>query len=174
MSLFYCAALRPAEFCILNAKKENSLSRLPPAGAHSLGAQVMGLHVHSICQVKLVKITTLIFGLALAAVPSMPALQAGQSAGESTKNAGHPTSQDIANAKSQGMVWADTSAHVYHKDGEHYGTTKHGKFVTEADAQKMGFKPVKQPEKGKAVGEKKDQSGLDDSANTHSSSPPKK
>jgi hypothetical protein len=60
---------------------------------------------------------------------------------------------------------------LYHKDGEHYGTTKHGKFVTEANAQKMGFKAAKQPEKGKAVGQKKDQSGLDDSANTHSNPP---
>jgi hypothetical protein len=27
---------------------------------------------------------------------------------------------------------------IYHKEGQHYGTTKNGKFMTEAEATKMG------------------------------------
>ena len=32
----------------------------------------------------------------------------------------------------------NTSSKVYHKDGQFYGKTKRGKFMTEADAQKEG------------------------------------
>jgi cytoskeletal protein RodZ len=42
---------------------------------------------------------------------------------------------------SPGMVWVNTSTKVYHKQGsKYYGNTKQGKWMTEADAQKAGFK----------------------------------
>jgi hypothetical protein len=38
-----------------------------------------------------------------------------------------------------GLVWVNTETHVYHKEGSHfYGTTKKGKYVSEADAIKEG------------------------------------
>jgi len=58
-----------------------------------------------------------------------------------------PTAQEIADAKAKGLVWVNTSTKVYHKDGEFYGTTKQGKFMTEADAQKAGFRAAKEPTK---------------------------
>jgi hypothetical protein len=49
------------------------------------------------------------------------------------------TPQQIADAKAKGMVWVNTSSKVYHKsDDKYYGATKHGQFMTEADAQKAG------------------------------------
>jgi hypothetical protein len=43
-----------------------------------------------------------------------------------------------------GMVWVNTDSHVYHKEGSRfYGTTKKGKYVSEADAIKEGDKPAK-------------------------------
>ena len=38
-----------------------------------------------------------------------------------------------------GLVWVNTEAHVYHREGSRfYGTTKKGKYMTEADAMKEG------------------------------------
>ena len=56
-----------------------------------------------------------------------------------------PTEKDIADAKSKGMVWVNTSTKVYHKDGQFYGKTKKGKFMTEDDAKKAGFRAAQEP-----------------------------
>ena len=43
------------------------------------------------------------------------------------------------------MVWVNTSTELYHREGEFYGKTKQGKFMTEADAQKAGYRAAKEP-----------------------------
>lgn len=68
-----------------------------------------------------------------------------------TATAAAPTAQEIADAKTKGMVWVNTSTKVYHKEGQYYGNTKHGKFMTEADAQKAGYKAAKEPTPKKAA-----------------------
>jgi hypothetical protein len=91
---------------------------------------------------------------ALAAVLSTAALGMAQTPATATadqaktkaaKTAPAPTAQEIADAKAKGMVWVNTSTKVYHKEGEFYGTTKHGKFMTEDEAKKAGFKAAKEP-----------------------------
>jgi hypothetical protein len=38
-----------------------------------------------------------------------------------------------------GLVWVNTESHVYHREGSpFYGTTKKGKYVTEAEAIREG------------------------------------
>jgi hypothetical protein len=40
-----------------------------------------------------------------------------------------------------GLVWVNTETHVYHKEGSRfYGTTKKGRYMTEAEAVKEGDK----------------------------------
>jgi hypothetical protein len=38
------------------------------------------------------------------------------------------------------MVWVNTSSGIYHTSGKYYGNTKQGKWMTEADATKAGYK----------------------------------
>ena len=43
------------------------------------------------------------------------------------------------------MVWVNTATKVYHREGDPwYGRTKAGKFMTEADAIKAGYRASKQ------------------------------
>jgi hypothetical protein len=86
-----------------------------------------------------------------------------------------PSDQDIENAKSEGLVWANQSNKVYHRDGESYGKTKRGKFMTEDDARKAGFHQAKEPiPSGKSASKKPgDQSGIDSTIGTHASAPAK-
>src|ERR1700687_1180339 len=64
----------------------------------------------------------------------------------STPGRGAPASktadtQQAPPANSAGMVWVNTDSGVYHKPGMRwYGKTKQGKYMTEADAQKAGYR----------------------------------
>lgn len=61
-----------------------------------------------------------------------------------------PTAAQIADAKAKGMVWVNLNTKVYHKDGEFFGNTKNGKFMTEDDAKKGGYKLAQEPPAKKA------------------------
>ncbi|HTF39937.1 MAG TPA: hypothetical protein VK754_05000 [Propionibacteriaceae bacterium] len=44
-----------------------------------------------------------------------------------------------------GIVWANVKSGVFHREGEHwYGKTEQGKFMTEAEARKAGYRPAKE------------------------------
>lgn len=50
---------------------------------------------------------------------------------------------EIAAAKASGKVWVNTDTGVYHKGGRWFGATKQGKFMTEDDAIKAGYRAAK-------------------------------
>ena len=50
---------------------------------------------------------------------------------------------EIQSAKAGGKVWVNTDSGVYHKSGKWYGATKQGKFMTEQEAAKAGYKAAK-------------------------------
>jgi hypothetical protein len=50
---------------------------------------------------------------------------------------------EIAAAKASGKVWVNTETGVYHKGGRWYGATRQGKFMTEDEAIKSGYRAAK-------------------------------
>jgi hypothetical protein len=55
-----------------------------------------------------------------------------------------------------GKVWVNTNTKVFHKEGDPwYGKTKHGSYMTEADAVKAGFHEAKDSPVGKKDAAKK-------------------
>ena len=53
------------------------------------------------------------------------------------------SSSEIASAQASGKVWVNLDSGIYHKGGQYYGHTKNGKFMTEAEAQKAGYREAK-------------------------------
>jgi hypothetical protein len=69
------------------------------------------------------------------AAASPAAVSRAPAKGTSTEEATNPP----APGGGHGQVWVNTESHVYHREGSRfYGTTKKGKYMTEADAIKEG------------------------------------
>jgi len=75
---------------------------------------------------------------------SAPASTGSQKmAPKASESASGPTEARQAPAK--GMVWVNTATKVYHYEGDQwYGKTKEGKFMTEQDAIKAGYRASKE------------------------------
>ena len=69
------------------------------------------------------------------AAASPAAATASVTKNRSTEAAANPP----APGGGHGLVWVNTDSHVYHREGSRfYGTTKKGKYMTEAEAVKEG------------------------------------
>ncbi len=97
--------------------------------------------------------------IGLAAAPVMAAqADTGKQATDTTK--AKAAKKGSAGMQAQtppqpGMVWANTKSKVYHKEGDQwYGKGKNGKWMTEADAQKEGYREAKAGGAKKSAGKK--------------------
>jgi len=84
-------------------------------------------------------------GAAAKPAPTTPAPGPAPAAAKSGETAKSPAAATTAQTPPQkGMVWANTDSKIYHKEGDRwYGKTKQGKWMTEADALKEGYRAAK-------------------------------
>jgi hypothetical protein len=79
-----------------------------------------------------------------APAPATPA--AAPAASTAARTPAAPTAAQQPPVK--GMVWVNLSTKVFHREGDrYYGNTKSGKFMTEADAVKAGYREAKTEKK---------------------------
>ena len=83
-------------------------------------------------------------GAPTAAPPAAAPLAAGPSAA-SKPSAAKSSQIEGRVAPVKGMVWVNTKSGVFHGEGDRwYGKTKEGKFMTEADAVKAGYRAAEE------------------------------
>jgi hypothetical protein len=81
-----------------------------------------------------------------AAAPAAAGAPGPGPANRSTASKAAPASDVAARpAPAKGMVWVNTATKVYHYEGDQwYGKTKEGKYMTEQDAVKAGYRASKE------------------------------
>jgi len=124
LSLRATAAQQPADQTDSSSTKKSSKPKQTPAAAPATPAPA-----------------------AAASTPAAKPATAANTPAASTPAANTPAAskpaatQQTPSAKSKLMVWVNTDSGIYHKPGSRfYGKTKQGKYMSEADAIKAGYR----------------------------------
>jgi len=147
----------------INSATERQLEGLPGIGKATAGKIIAGRPYSSaddlakagVSKSTIAKIAPLVtVGSAPAAAKPAPAAPATPVAKPTAPVAASPakTAPEAPTAytppPAAGMVWVNLESKVYHKEGDRwYGMTKKGKYMTEADAIKAGYRAAKEKEK---------------------------
>jgi DNA uptake protein ComE-like DNA-binding protein len=161
-------AQAPAAIVNLNTASESDLINLPGVGPATAKKIIAGRPYASVADLAkagvpkntIAKITSMVTvgtGSSTASTSSAPAAKAAPKpaptattpAPAASTSAKAPAASTTAQQPPvKGMVWVNLSTKVFHREGDrYYGNTKNGKFMTEVDAVKAGYREAKTPKK---------------------------
>src|SRR5215470_16318819 len=149
-------AATTAEKVDVNSATEKELEALPgvgPATAKKIIAgrpytSVQDLSKAGVSARTIQKLTPLVTVGGAAATPAPPSAAKTAPEKPPASKSAPSTKSESMEAKvppAKGMVWVNTKSGVFHEEGDRwYGKTKEGKFMTEADALKAGYRAAKE------------------------------
>jgi DNA uptake protein ComE-like DNA-binding protein len=154
------ASKTPAGPVDLNAASQKDLEALPGVGPATAKKIIAGRPYTAVADLSkagvpaktITEITPLVTVGQAAAAPAPIAPPHTAPAATTTPASSAPAASSATSTAQQppasGMVWVNTETKVYHREGDRwYGKTKHGKYMTEADAMAAGYHASKEKEK---------------------------
>jgi DNA uptake protein ComE-like DNA-binding protein len=146
----------------LNRASEKELEALPAVGAATAKKIIAGRPYASVgdlakAGIPAKTIETISPLVTVSAKPAAPAETSAPAPVPASKpvaappkpsSSGTAVSAPAGPPPSKGMVWVNTETKVFHREGDKwYGNTKQGKYMTEADAVKAGYRESKEHRK---------------------------
>jgi len=136
----------------LNTASEKELEALPAVGAATAKKIIAGRPYSSAADLAKAGVSAktieTISPLVTVSQKSAPVVAPVSKPAPAAAKSAPPASEASSPAQpppSRGMVWVNTETKVFHREGDKwYGTTKHGKYMTEADALKAGYRESKE------------------------------
>lgn len=142
----------------LNSATEKELDSLPGVGPATAKKIIAGRPYSSVDELRkagvpaatISKISPLVTvsGGGAAAPSSTPASAAKSASPAATPTTRAPSSPASQATPGPGNVWVNLDSGVYHfSNSRYYGKTKNGKYMSEGDAMKAGYRPAKNEKK---------------------------